>query len=331
MAKEIDVIGLPQSTKEAKFSTYVLRMEVEGTLLTLEYEGIHGLPLRDRVTVNGVFYRLNRRTLKYTDDVNTTLYELRRFTMPNRLSYFREETFIPMIQGLIQRYFFEHTSVVSPASDFARGGSWVARMSWVLEGSPRTPHPFQRQNIRNGTNLASVLWADLSETDDDDEIGFQQAAQVLYDYGIGVTDHGVLFPMDEELDEQEVRFNSVILDDDGVDYDAISIGARYLLPSGETANVIEPFVANEDLVRWVSDTMPTIEQARLEIELQRRRLRQAATSAEFICLYNEKVVPRSVIVRDDNRYLATRVIHTVSSEDVNTTEIEAHLIEEEDA
>ena len=318
------VIGLPVSTQDSAIFRYERRIEREGEIFTIEYEGHHGLPLRERVTIDGRFYSLIRRTRSGSgDNIDNTIYELRPEATSNRLAFIRNDTFPGLVQDIIRARFQAITSDVNPEGFDRQNSTWAAYLAFILEGSPTQSTEVQRANIRQGTNLLSLLWSDLVETDSDDEIGFQQAAQILYDYGIGVTPDGVLFNFDDPLDEVEIEtFISVSVADNNINYDEFPIGCRYENPGGEIVSVSIPHRSNEKLVQWVSEIMPNRPQAILEIELQRRLLKEASHVAEFIVPQDDKLMPRSIVTYDNIKYLVTRTLHVWDSDDIDTTEID---------
>ena len=314
------ITGLPDTTKDSFVTAYQSRHEREGILVTIGYTGEHALPTSD-ITVDGDSYRMVQRQLMFrAEEITETRYLLRPMAPVNRLSFMSVEDFTRKIQTLI---------VLVAGSDvgFDRDkSSWTGYMSWLLNGAPAAPTFQELLIIRRGEALIDLLLTDLLPTDDDSEIGFQQATQVLEDYGIGVSESGEIYELDNDLGEvTDLIFANVEIEDDGIDYNKVPIGCRYedATSGGITATLVMPPETDNSKVRWVSEMMPTREQAHLEIELQRRLISQGARNAEFELIMNKDILPRTIITHRDIKYMVVRAIHSYFPEEVNTSEVVA--------
>lgn len=325
------ITGLPFPVDPGR-SELTIRYEPEGTHATLTVDGIQDKP-KGEIDIDGKPFRLTHRDRVWSPTgADLTIFEFRPPAPGNRLEFMSEDTFPDMVKGLI-------TVTYSGGEEFAGylqfdGTSWTGQMSWLLAGAPAAPTPSERARIEGGEHLVSLLWADLVETDNDGEIGFQEAAQVLADYGLGITEDGELYELDKPegttWKTADLWFSSVRLGDDAIDYPNLSLGCRYEVPGEENAEITRGTVG--DGVQWVADIMPSRGQALLEIALQRRRLSIGATQSSFtVALETDgpEIRPRHIIVWDDEQHLVSRVAENYSPTDHDTVEVEAWLLPSE--
>lgn len=304
-----EISGLPETIEMDKmFNSLTIRYEFQGTLATMVVDGVHENPSGTVVIKDAGEFQMVRRNVSISGSggsTDKTNYNFRPKTDDNKLFWLGD-------------MFIENLIAARNEAAASDAGSWINKMAMTAFGSE------EDYAVRE---LSSVILADISEVTTDDEIGFQQAADILEDYGIGVDyQTGEVFEIDLPLPalEEELYVANMGVSDDGIGYDKVPISSEWLNTLDEVEKLTLP-EGSEQQVRHVrGEIMPTEERAELEILLQRRLLILGGHAGTMTLAFQPLLRPRHVIEMNEQKYLASRIGHrwTPSSRH-DTTEVQA--------
>ena len=319
-----EISGLPASIKlPDMLNSLTMRYEYQGTLVTLNVAGEHDFIEGDVVIRTGrtargggvttfasseTYQMVNRRLKISSNSPTTTTYTIRPKTPLNKLFWMDEVVFLEELQKA------------------ASGGSDTIRNLYQTYG----------RGIIDLFQVGALILQDLVMIDDDGEIGFQEAADIMIHYGLGVnygdltnngnvSPSGSIYGLDDARNTitEGILMNEVEFNSDGVDYSMVPVGCKYNI-TGATEELIIP---EGDDVRWVDDLMPNENQARLEIFLQRRRLERAANLNRFTMAIYDAIRPRDRFTFREKTYHIDRVVHSFYPDETpDVTEVEAWCV-----
>lgn len=293
-----------------------IRHEIEGTWCAINLVGPY--ELADEISVAGIDVKLNYTVREFSgDSLDSTTLELKPDIAFNRLAFMDPESFRSQLSNLVGT---DHTDKIN---------NWVGHLSWILEGKPATD---VLGLVKNAGYLADIIRSDLLKIKEPGEIGFQQAAQELFDYGLHLTPTGTINPLPKPIGDvhTDLVFIKARLDDDHIDYSKIAIRAYYTKGEDEIA-VIDPPLKEGDTFEGktvTGEAFPTEDIANLSIATQRRRLLTKGSNGSFTCLMNTELTIRSQIQWQKQIYQVTRLVHRWTDSALGVTELESYYVKD---